>query len=78
MKIYFDNDGSFGPSLVQVPIVSNGSPIGLVESVSEETVTCLIFDRYISVEQIGFDKGQNIRAIHLSSGDAVTWKQNLL
>lgn len=66
MKIFFENDGSFGDNSVRRPIIVNDKPIGFIAEVSKEHVTCFLFDRYVYMEQIGhnmFDSVQDIRAI---------------
>ena len=53
MKVYFDNDGSYGQSAVNIPVLVNNKPIGFVSEVTEERVTCYLWDRYIDKKQIG-------------------------
>lgn len=70
MKVYFDNDGSYGEKSVKSPIIVNGKPIGFIAEVSKERVTCFLFDRYVYKEQIGcnvFDEVQDIRSIGISN-----------
>lgn len=69
MEIYFENDGSYGQNAVHIPIVVNGKPIGFVSEVSQERVTCYLWDRFVDKEQIGFCMSgtQDIRAIHIEA-----------
>lgn len=69
MEIYFENDGSYGQNAVHIPVVVNGKPIGFVSEVSQERVTCYLFDRFVGKEQIGFSLtgAQDIRAIHIEA-----------
>lgn len=53
MEVYFKNDGSYGQSAVKVPIIVNGKPIGFICEVTEELVTCYLWDRYIRKEVLG-------------------------
>ena len=66
MEVYFNNDGSYGQGAVHIPVTVNGKPIGFVSEVTEERVTCYLWDKFIQKEQIGiaaFSKEQDIRAI---------------
>lgn len=66
MKIYFDNDGSYGQKAVGVPVLINDRAIGYVCEVTASTVVCELFNRYIKREQIGlyaFQNEQDIRSI---------------
>lgn len=69
MEIYFENDGSYGQNAVHIPIVVNGKPIGFVSEVSQERVTCYLWNRFVDKEQIGFNMSgtQDIRAIHIEA-----------
>lgn len=68
MIIYFDNDGSYGQNAVNIPVVVNGKPIGFICEVTEERVTCYLWDRFVQKEQYGFNaflREQDIRAINI-------------
>lgn len=68
MEIYFDNDGSYGQGAVKAPVVVNGKPIGFICEVTEERVTCYLWDRFVQKEQFGFNacsREQDIRAISI-------------
>ena len=68
MEVYFNNDGSYGQEAVHIPVTVNGKPIGFVSEVTEERVTCYLWDRFIKKEQIGYracSKEQDIRAINI-------------
>ena len=69
MIVYFENDGSYGQNAVHIPVVVNGKPIGFVSEVSQERVTCYLWDRFVGKEQIGFrlTDAQDIRAIHIEA-----------
>ena len=53
MEVYFKNDGSYGQSAVKVPIMVNGKPIGFICEVTEERVTCYLWDRFVRQEVLG-------------------------
>ena len=65
MEVYFNNDGSYGQSAVKTPIIVNGKPIGFICEVTEELVTCYLWDRYIQKEVLGiYSSGEvDIRSI---------------
>lgn len=66
MIVYFDNDGSYGQGAVKIPVLVDGKPIGFVSEVTEERVTCYLWDRFIQKEQFvfnAFSKEQDIRSI---------------
>lgn len=68
MEVYFKNDGSYGQSAVKIPIVVNGKPIGFICEVTEERVTCYLWDRFVQKEQYGVNvllREQDIRAISI-------------
>ena len=68
MEVYFKNDGSYGQNAVNIPIIVNGKPIGFICEVTEERVTCYLWDRFVDKEQIGFNafsREQDIRAISI-------------
>jgi hypothetical protein len=68
MEVYFKNDGSYGQGAVKAPIVANDRPIGFIDEVTEEQVTCYLWDKFVYKEQIGFSafsKEQDIRAIRI-------------
>ena len=68
MEVYFKNDGSYGQSAVKVPVVVNGKPIGFICEVTEERVTCYLWDRFVQKEQVGINvllREQDIRAISI-------------
>ena len=69
MEIYFENDGSYGQNAVHIPVTVNGKPIGFVSEVSQERVTCYLWDRFVGREQIGFclSDAQDIRAIRIEA-----------
>lgn len=70
MKIYFDNDGSFGLSAIKAPIIVNNKPVGFIEDVDEQRVTCFLFDKYVFKEQIGLNFStteQDIRCIGINN-----------
>lgn len=70
MRVYFDNDGSFGQNAVKAPIIVNEKPVGFIEEVDEKRVTCFLFDKYIFREQIGlnmFCAEQDIRCIGINN-----------
>ena len=68
MKLYFGNDGSYGQSAVNIPVIVNGKAIGFVSEVSQDCVTCLLWDRFIDREQIGLSMygEQDIRSIKIN------------
>lgn len=54
MEIYFNNDGTYDKSALKAPVLSSERiPIGFISEVTEDKVTCYIWDRYISKEIIG-------------------------
>ena len=53
MVVYFNNDGSYGQSAINIPVLVNGKPIGFVSEVNKEHVTCYLWDRFIDRKQIG-------------------------
>lgn len=55
MLIYFDNDGSFGKKAIDCPVLSGEHPIGIIKDVTESTVTCLIWDRFIRTQVRGIN-----------------------
>ena len=66
MEVYFKNDGSYGESAVNIPVIVNNMPVGFVSEVNEEYVICCLWDRYIIKEQLGLDlcsKEHYIRSI---------------
>lgn len=66
MEVYFKNDGSYGESAINIPVIINSRPVGFVSEVNEGYVTCYLFDRYIIKEQIGYNlcsKEQDIHSI---------------
>lgn len=68
MIVYFDNDGSYGQGAVNIPVLVNGRPIGLVSEVNQERVTCYLWDRFVDREQFSFNATtteQDIRAISI-------------
>ena len=68
MEVYFNNDGSYGQGAVHIPVIANGKPIGFVSEVTEERVTCYLWDKFIQKEQIGYNacsREQDIRAISI-------------
>ena len=68
MIIYFENDGSYGQGAVKRPILVNKNAIGFIDEVTEERVTCYLFDRFVRREQVGyaaFSKEQDILAISI-------------
>lgn len=69
MEIFFNNDGSYGQSALHIPVLLNGWPIGFVSSVTPERVTCYLWDRFTTREQIGlnFEDEQNIVSIGVTT-----------
>lgn len=69
MEVYFKNDGSYGQSAVKAPITANGKPIGFIYEVSKELVTCYLWDRFVSKEQLGVSLygEQDIRSISIEN-----------
>lgn len=68
MEVYFKNDGSYGQSAVKAPVVVNGKPIGFICEVTEERVTCYLWDRFVQKEQFSINvlsREQDIRAISI-------------
>ena len=68
MKVYFDNNGSYGQSAVNIPVLVNNKPIGFVSEVTEERITCYLWDRFVDVEMNVVNitkKEQNIRSISI-------------
>lgn len=66
MEIYFNNDGSYGQGSVYAPVLVNDKPIGFVSEVTLERVTCYLWDKFINIEQLGFNMyttEQDIRSI---------------
>ena len=53
MVVYFNNDGSYGKSAINIPVLVNGNPIGFVSEIDEERVACYLWDRFIDRKQIG-------------------------
>lgn len=50
MKIYFENNGTYNQKAVGAPVKLNDFPIGYICDVSDEKVTCEIWNRYITKE----------------------------
>ena len=70
MVVYFDNDGSYGQGAVNIPVLANNKPIGFVSEVTEERVTCYLWDRFIDVEMNLINitkKEQNILSIGINN-----------
>ena len=68
MEVYFKNDGLYGQGAVHIPVTVNGSPIGFVSEVTKERVTCYLWDKFVTREQIGvnvYSREQDIRAISI-------------
>ena len=68
MEVYFKNDGTYGQSAVKAPVVANNKPIGFICEVTEERVTCYLWDKFIHKEQFSFDafsREQDICAISI-------------
>ena len=68
MKVYFSNDGSYGQGAVNRPVIANNKPIGFICEVTEELVTCYLWDRFVHKEQLGLNvltKEQDIRGISI-------------
>lgn len=67
--IYFENDGSYGQDAAKRPILVNEKPIGFIYEVTEELVTCYLFDIFVHKEIFAinvFSKEQDIRAISIN------------
>jgi hypothetical protein len=70
MKVYFDNDGSYGQNAVHIPVIVNEKPIGFVSEVNHECVTCILWDRFVDVEMDVINitkKEQNIYSIRINN-----------
>lgn len=70
MEVYFNNDGTYGQNAVNIPVIVNRKPIGFVSEVTEERVTCLLWDRFVDVEMSVINitkKEQDIRAIKINN-----------
>ena len=68
MIVYFNNDGSYGQGAVNIPVLVNGKPIGFVSEVTEERVSCYLWNRFVSEEIVGINvlsEEQNIRSISI-------------
>lgn len=68
MEVYFENDGTYGQSAVKTPVIVNGKPIGFICEVTEEIVTCYLWDKFIQKEQLGFNafsREQDILSINI-------------
>lgn len=57
MKVYFDNDGSYGQNAINIPVIANGKPIGFVSEVNQERVTCYLWDRFVDKDLRAFNMG---------------------
>lgn len=64
MIVYFNNDGSYGQGAVNIPVLVNGKPIGFVSEVTEERVTCYIWDRFVSTELYKVNISKKEQDIH--------------
>ena len=69
MEVYFKNDGSYVIHSIKTPVIVNGKPIGFICMVTEEMVTCYLWDKYIYKEQIGVSMygTQDIRSIGINN-----------
>ena len=69
MMVYFNNDGSYGQGAVNIPVIVNGKQIGFVFEVTEEKVTCYLWDRFIDRKQFGVSMygEQDIRSIEINN-----------
>ena len=70
MIVYFDNDGSYGQNAVKIPVLVNNKPIGFVFEVTEERVTCYLWDKYIGKDLRGLNmsmKEQDICSISINN-----------
>lgn len=47
MTIYFNNDGTYKEDALNAPVLVNDKPIGFISEVTEERVTCYLWDRYV-------------------------------
>lgn len=47
MTIYFNNDGTYKEDALNAPVLVNDKPIGFILEVTEERVTCYLWDRYV-------------------------------
>ena len=68
MEVYFKNDGTYGQGAVKAPVTVNGKPIGFICEVTEERVTCYLWDKFIQKEQLGFNafsREQDILSINI-------------
>lgn len=69
MKVFFSNDGSYGQSALNMPVLVNDKPVGFVCEVDEKYVTCYLWDRFIIKEQyiVNLTKPeQDIRSIGIN------------
>lgn len=46
MVVYFNNDGTYKEDALNAPVLVNDKPIGFISEVTEERVTCYLWDRY--------------------------------
>ena len=70
MKVYFDNDGSYGQNAVHIPVIVNEKPIGFISEVNQERVTCILWDKFVDVEMNAVNitkKEQDILSIRINN-----------
>ena len=51
MEISFRNDGAYDEYAINAPVLIGDMPIGMIRAVSENTVTCEIFDVFVGREE---------------------------
>ena len=66
MKIFFNNDGSYGEGALYRPVLINDKPIGFISEVTDDYVACHLFDMFVAKQQNTINvtkKVQDIMAI---------------
>lgn len=84
MEIYFSNDGTYDKTMLKMPVLIDDKPIGYIKTINGKTITCEIFDRYISHDKILNKRsptGFSIVAINIKpetkyEGDCIEYVQN--
>lgn len=51
MEISFKNDGAYNEYAINAPVLVGSTLIGEIRAVSENTVTCEIFDMFVGREE---------------------------
>lgn len=70
MIVYFENDGTYKQDAVKAPVLVDNKPIGFISEVSEERVTCYLWDRYVSkIECLSYGNlfGTEFRSINIET-----------